>query len=155
MSQGHRSGCQKLCVIFSYVPDLLPNSLRRSGLFSESPDSETSGSREYGWRFPGPKIAHFCKNWQFFLFIGSDFLLEIQFLAIFGQYRSIEIDYRQTFFLGRINVQLQIQNRVAGRINFHYRDRSGNISRKSLLTDAGSFLNSSEFPLQIQISGSK
>ena len=45
-----------------------------------------SGSKEYGWRFPGPKIAHFSKNWQFLLFIGSDFLLEIQFLAIFGQY---------------------------------------------------------------------
>ena len=35
---------------------------------------------------PRPKIAHVCKNWQFLLFIGSDFLLEIQFLAIFGQY---------------------------------------------------------------------
>ena len=42
--------------------------------------------KEYGWRLPGPKIAHFCKNWQFLLSIGSDFLLEIQFLAIFGQY---------------------------------------------------------------------
>ena len=35
---------------------------------------------------PGPKIAHFCKKWQFLLFVGSDFLLEIEFLAIFGQY---------------------------------------------------------------------
>ena len=26
---------------------------------------------------PRPRIAHFCKNWQFLLFIGSDFLLEI------------------------------------------------------------------------------
>ena len=33
-----------------------------------------------------PKLANFCKNWQFLLFIGSGFLLEIQFLAIFGQY---------------------------------------------------------------------
>ena len=36
--------------------------------------------------FPRPKIAHFCENGQFLLFIGSDLLLEIQFLAIFGQY---------------------------------------------------------------------
>ena len=35
---------------------------------------------------PGPKIGNLCKNWQFLLFIGSDFLLEIHFLAIFGQY---------------------------------------------------------------------
>ena len=42
---------------------------------------------------PGTKIAHFCKNWQFLLFIGSDFLLEIQFLAIFGQY-----SFQQYFF---------------------------------------------------------
>ena len=26
---------------------------------------------------PEPKIAHFCKNWQFLLFSGSDFPLEI------------------------------------------------------------------------------
>ena len=49
--------------------------------------------KEYGWRFPGPKIGKFCKNWQFLLFIGSDFLLEIQFLAIFGQY-----SFQQYFF---------------------------------------------------------
>ena len=40
------------------------------------------------------------------------------------KYRSIEIDYTQTFFLGEINYQLQIQNRAARRTNFHCRDRS-------------------------------
>ena len=43
-------------------------------------------------------------------------------------YRSIQIDYRQTFFLAEINFQLQMQNRAARRINFHYRDRSVGIS---------------------------
>ena len=47
-------------------------------------------------------------------------------------YRSVQIDYRQTLFLGRINFQLQIQNRAARRINFHYRDRSVGISAESL-----------------------
>ena len=41
-----------------------------------------------------------------------------------GIYRSIQIDYRQTFFLGGINFQLQIQNPAARRINLNYRDRS-------------------------------
>ena len=41
----------------------------------------------------GPNIAHFCKNRQFLLFIGSDFQLEIQFWAIFGQY-----SFQQYFF---------------------------------------------------------
>ena len=35
-----------------------------------------------------------------------------------GMYRSIQINYRQTLFLGEINCQLQIQNRAARRINF-------------------------------------
>ena len=43
-------------------------------------------------------------------------------------YRSIQIDHRQTPFLGGINFQLQIQNRAARRINSHYRDRSVGIS---------------------------
>ena len=42
--------------------------------------------KEYGWRFPGAKNCSSLQNWQFLLFLGSDFLLEIQFLAIFGQY---------------------------------------------------------------------
>ena len=43
-------------------------------------------------------------------------------------YRSIQIDYRQTLFLRGINFQLQIQNCAAGRINCHYRDRAVEIS---------------------------
>ena len=47
------------------------------------------------------------------------------------------------FFLGGINFQLQIQNCAARRITFHYqRQISGNFSRKSLITDAASLLNS-------------
>ena len=38
----------------------------------------------------------------------------------------------QRLFLGRINFQLQIQNRAARRINFHYRDRSLGISAENL-----------------------
>ena len=47
-----------------------------------------------------------------------------------SQYRSIQIDYRQTFFLRAINFKLQIQNRAARRINFHYRDRSVEFEQK-------------------------
>ena len=36
--------------------------------------------------------------------------------AIHAQYRSIQIDYRQTLILGGINFQLQIQNHAARRI---------------------------------------
>ena len=57
-------------------------------------------------------------------------------------YRSIQINYRQTPFLGGINFQLQIQNRAARRINYHYREISGNFSRKSLITGTDSLLNS-------------
>ena len=39
---------------------------------------------------------------------------------------------RQTFFLRPINFQLQIQNRAARRINFHYRDRSVGIWAENL-----------------------
>ena len=46
---------------------------------------------------PGPKIGNFCKNWQFLLFIGSDFLLEIQFLAIFGQYSFQQYSFGSLF----------------------------------------------------------
>ena len=42
---------------------------------------------------PGPKIGNVCKNWQVVLVIGSDFLLEIQFVAMFGQY-----SFQQYFF---------------------------------------------------------
>ena len=44
---------------------------------------------------------------------------------------SIPINYRQTFSLGEINCQLQTQNRAARTINFHYRDRSLEISSES------------------------
>ena len=38
-----------------------------------------------------------------------------------GPYRSIQNDYRQTFFPRAIHFELQIHNRAARRINFHYR----------------------------------
>ena len=38
----------------------------------------------------------------------------------------------RNFLLGGINFQLQIQNRAARRINFHYRDRSLGISAENL-----------------------
>ena len=47
---------------------------------------ETQAPKEYGWPLPGAKNCSSLQNWQFLLFIGSDFPLEIQFLAIFGQY---------------------------------------------------------------------
>ena len=47
-------------------------------------------------------------------------------------YRSIEIDYRQTLLLEEIHFPLQIQNRAARRINFHYRDRSVGMSAENL-----------------------
>ena len=47
-------------------------------------------------------------------------------------YRNIQMNYRQTFLLEEINFQLQIQNRAARRINFHYRGRSVEISSESL-----------------------
>ena len=50
---------------------------------------------------PGPKIGNFSKNWQFLLFIGSDFLLEIQFLAIFGQYSF------QQYFFGSLDTPIK------------------------------------------------
>ena len=37
------------------------------------------------------------------------------------------------FFLGEISCQLQIQNCVARRSNFHYRDRSVGVSAENLL----------------------
>ena len=50
---------------------------------------------------PGPKIGNFCKNWQFLQkFVGSEFLLEIQFWAIFGQYSF------QQYFVGSLLVAL-------------------------------------------------
>ena len=48
------------------------------------------------------------------------------------EYRSLQIDYRQTLSLGGINYQLQIQNRAARRINFHYSDRPLGISAEKL-----------------------
>ena len=48
------------------------------------------------------------------------------------EYRSIQIDYRQTLFLGEINFQLQIQNLAARRIAFHYGDRCVGISGDNL-----------------------
>ena len=47
-------------------------------------------------------------------------------------YRSIQIDFRQTLLLGGIEFQLQIQNRAARRMNFHYRYRSMGISPENL-----------------------
>ena len=49
-------------------------------------------------------------------------------------YRSIQLDYRQTLFLGGggDNFQLQIQNCVARRSNFHCRDRSLGHSAENL-----------------------
>ena len=38
----------------------------------------------------------------------------------------------QRLFLGRVNLPLQIQNRAARRISFHYRDRSVGISGENL-----------------------
>ena len=43
-----------------------------------------------------------------------------------------KINYRQTLLLGEINFQLQIQNRAARGINFHYRDRSVEMSAENL-----------------------
>ena len=65
---------------------------------------------------------------------------------------SIQIDYRQTLFLGEIAFQLQIQSRAARRINstdlWEYQQKISNFRYRFSL----------EFqliPLQIQISGSK
>ena len=52
--------------------------------------------------------------------------------SVRDEYRSIQIDHRQTLFLGGINFRLQIQNRAARRMNFHYRDRSVGISAENL-----------------------
>ena len=48
----------------------------------------------------------------------------------FCVYRSIQIDYRPRFFLGGVSFRLQIQNRAARRINFHYRKRSLEFQQK-------------------------
>ena len=60
------------------------------------------------------------------------------------------------FVLGGIDFRLQIQNRAARRINFHYRDRSLRTSAENLSLQvqilSGIPIN---FPLQIQISGSE
>ena len=56
-------------------------------------------------------------------------------------YRSIQTDYRQTFFLGESNFQLQIQNRAARRINCNYRNRSEECLQKTLIADTDSLLN--------------
>ena len=60
----------------------------------------------------------------------------------FWKYHSIQIDYRQTFILRAMNVQLQIQKPTTRRINFHYRDRSVvDFQQKSLSADTDSLLN--------------
>ena len=53
------------------------------------------------------------------------------FSQLISVYRSIQIDYRQTFPWGN-NFQLQSQNRVARRINVHNRDGSVGISAEHL-----------------------
>ena len=58
--------------------------------------------------------------------------LKLKMLRTNCGYRSIQIDYRQTFFLVVINFQLKIQNRAARRIKIHYRDRSLGISAGNL-----------------------
>ena len=41
-------------------------------------NTELQAPKECGWRSPGAKISHFCKDWQFLLFNGSDFFLVCQ-----------------------------------------------------------------------------
>ena len=74
-----------------------------------------------------------------------------------SRYRSIKISYRQTFSLGEIYFQLQIQNRAARRMNFFdYKDRSLGMSAESLSLQIQILSgNPNYFPLQIQISGAK
>ena len=60
-------------------------------------------------------------------------LLSRQGLARYGGgYRSIQIDYTQTLSLRGTSFRLQIQNRAARRINFHYRNRSVGMSAENL-----------------------
>ena len=48
------------------------------------------------------------------------------------EYRSIQTDCRYTFILRALNFQLQVQNRAAKRIRFHYRNRFVVISAENL-----------------------
>ena len=76
------------------------------------------------WPMPAQFPANFCSSPR----VKCVFTMSSQVLVLnaSSRYRSIQIDCRQTLFLGRGggNFQLQIQNRAARRVNVHYRDRS-------------------------------
>ena len=67
----------------------------------------------------------------FIAFFNTPFAIPSKIALIKG-HRSIQIGYRQTLSRRGINFRLQIQNRAARRLNFHYRDRSVGISAENL-----------------------
>ena len=72
-----------------------------------------------------------------------------------ARYRSIQIDYRQALFLGGISSNCRYRIAQVEEVIPLQRQISGNFSRKIFVTDIDSLLNSNEYPLRIQISGSK
>ena len=96
-----------------------------------------ANSDDFPWKNPQRSIiistnGRNTRIYDGFLWVISRKVVRIHMNSRSSLYRRIQIDYRQRCFLGGIKFRVQIQNRAARRINFHYRDRSLGISAENL-----------------------